>query len=424
MTEGGLLLAGTGSGSHWHLAVALGIGLMLGLERERHKGEGPEREAAGVRTFALAALLGGLSAEVGGVAVLAVAGSFIALAALIAYAQRRHDDPGLTTEVAMMTAFLLGALTGSDAALAAGLAVVVTAVLAAREPLHRFVNESLSPREMHDGLVFAAAALVILPLVPDREMGPYGVFNPFAIWRLVVLVMAISAAGYIGLRLLGPRLGLALAGFAGGFVSSAATIGAMGARALAEPRLMRPAVAGAVLSSVATVIQLAIVVGATSPAALRELALPLILAGAAAAAYAAVVSLRALRGEAPASVERGRAFDLKTAVVFAATVAVVLVVSAALSDRLGTAGLVLGAGVAGFADAHAAAISVAALVVAGRIPPGEAVVPILAALSANTVTKAALAVVAGRWRYALQVWPGLLLVLAGAWAGALIAGLG
>ena len=424
MTEGGLLLSGTGSGSHWHLAVALGIGLMLGLERERHKGEGPEREAAGVRTFALAALLGGLSAEVGGVAVLAVAGSFIALAALIAYAQRRHDDPGLTTEVAMMTAFLLGALTGSDAALAAGLAVVVTAVLAAREPLHRFVNESLSPREMHDGLVFAAAALVILPLVPDREMGPYGVFNPFAIWRLVVLVMAISAAGYIGLRLLGPRLGLALAGFAGGFVSSAATIGAMGARALAEPRLMRPAVAGAVLSSVATVIQLAIVVGATSPAALRELALPLILAGAAAAAYAAVVSLRALRGEAPASVERGRAFDLKTAVVFAATVAVVLVVSAALSDRLGTAGLVLGAGVAGFADAHAAAISVAALVVAGKIPPGEAVVPILAALSANTVTKAALAVVAGRWRYALQVWPGLLLVLAGAWAGALIAGLG
>jgi uncharacterized membrane protein (DUF4010 family) len=424
VTEGGLLLSGTGSGSHWHLAVALGIGLMLGLERERHKGEGPEREAAGVRTFALAALLGGLSAEVGGVAVLAVAGSFIALAALIAYAQRRHDDPGLTTEVAMMTAFLLGALTGSDAALAAGLAVVVTAVLAAREPLHRFVNESLSPREMHDGLVFAAAALVILPLVPDREMGPYGVFNPFAIWRLVVLVMAISAAGYIGLRLLGPRLGLALAGFAGGFVSSAATIGAMGARALAEPRLMRPAVAGAVLSSVATVIQLAIVVGATSPAALRELALPLILAGAAAAAYAAVVSLRALRGEAPASVERGRAFDLKTAVVFAATVAVVLVVSAALSDRLGTAGLVLGAGVAGFADAHAAAISVAALVVAGKIPPGEAVVPILAALSANTVTKAALAVVAGRWRYALQVWPGLLLVLAGAWAGALIAGLG
>jgi len=424
VTEGGLLLSGTGSGSHWHLAVALGIGLMLGLERERHKGEGPEREAAGVRTFALAALLGGLSAEVGGVAVLAVAGSFIALAALIAYAQRRHDDPGLTTEVAMMTAFLLGALTGSDAALAAGLAVVVTAVLAAREPLHRFVNESLSPREMHDGLVFAAAALVILPLVPDREMGPYGVFNPFAIWRLVVLVMAISAAGYIGLRLLGPRLGLALAGFAGGFVSSAATIGAMGARALAEPRLMRPAVAGAVLSSVATVIQLAIVVGATSPAALRELALPLILAGAAAAAYAAVVSLRALRGEAPASVERGRAFDLKTAGVFAATGAVVLVVSAALSDRLGTAGLVLGAGVAGFADAHAAAISVAALVVAGKIPPGEAVVPILAALSANTVTKAALAVVAGRWRYALQVWPGLLLVLAGAWAGALIAGLG
>ena len=417
------LLAGTLPGSQWHLAVALGIGLLLGLERERHKGEGRGREAAGVRTFALVALLGGLSVEFGGVVVLAVAGSFVALAAVVAYAQRGHEDPGLTTEVALMTAFLLGALTGRNAALAGGLAVVVTVLLAARAPLHRLVRESLSPQEIHDGLVFAASALVILPLVPDRELGPYGVFNPYAIWRLVVLVMAISAAGYIALRLLGPRLGLALAGFAGGFVSSAATIGAMGTRARQEPRLMRAAVAGAVLSSVATVIQLAIVIGATSPAALEELALPLALAGVAAAAYGAIFSLRALTGDAPDSIQRGRAFDLRSAVLFAATVAVVLFISAALSAWLGTAALVVGVGIAGFADAHAAAISVAALVTAGKIPAGDAVVPVLAALSANTVTKAVLAVVAGRWRYALQVWPGLVLVLVGAWAGVVIAGL-
>lgn len=172
-----------------------------------------------MRTFALVALLGGICAEFSSVVPLAIAGTFIALAVVVSYAVRRHEDPGLTTEVALVTAFLLGALTGTDPVLAGALAVVV----------------------------FAAAALVVLPLVPDREMGPYGVINPFAIWRLVVLVMAISAAGYIGQRLLGPRLGLALAGFAGGFVSSAATVGAMGTRALQEPRLMRPAVAGAVL---------------------------------------------------------------------------------------------------------------------------------------------------------------------------------
>lgn len=373
-----------------------------------------------MRTFALVALLGGICTEFSSVVPLAIAGSFIALAVVVSYAVRRHEDPGLTTEVALVTAFLLGALTGTDPVLAGALAVVVAVLLAAREPLHRFVLGSLSPQEIHDGLVLAAAALVVLPLVPDREMGPYGVINPFAIWRLVVLVMAISAAGYIGQRLLGPRLGLALAGFAGGFVSSAATVGAMGARALEEPRLMRPAVAGAVLSSVATVIQLAIVVGATSPEALRELALPLILAGVAAAAYGAVFSLRALRGETPDTIDRGRAFDLKTAVVFALTVTAVLLASAALSDWLGTAGLLLGIALAGFADVHAAAISAAALAASGTISPDEAALPVLAALTANTVTKAVLAVIAGHWRYALQVWPGLLLVLAGAWIGALV----
>lgn len=373
-----------------------------------------------MRTFALVALLGGICAEFSSVVPLAIAGAFIVLAVVVSYAVRPHDDPGLTTEVALVTAFLLGALTGTDPVLAGGLAVVVAVLLAAREPLHRFVLRSLSPQEIHDGLVLAAAALVILPLVPDREIGPYGVINPFAIWRLVVLVMAISAAGYIGQRLLGPRLGLALAGFAGGFVSSAATVGAMGARARQEPRLMRPAVAGAVLSSVATVIQLAIVVGATSPEALRELALPLTLAGLAAASYGAVFSLRALRGKTPDAIDRGRAFDLKTAVIFALTVTAVLLVSAALSDWLGTAGLLLGIALAGFADVHAAAISAAALAASGSISPDEAAIPVLAALTANTVTKAVLAVIAGRWRYAVQVWPGLLLVLAGAWIGALI----
>lgn len=411
------------TGGQWHLAVALGIGLLLGLERERRKGVGPGREAAGIRTFALVALLGGLSVEFGGVVVLAVAGAFVGLAALVAYAVRDHEDPGLTTEVALMIAFLLGALTGRDAALAAGLAVLVTALLAARAPLHRMVRDSLSPQEIHDALVFAAAALVILPLVPDRAMGPYGVFNPFAIWRLVVLVMGISATGYIALRLLGPRIGLALAGFAGGFVSSAATIGAMGARAREDARLMRPAVAGAVLSTLATVVQLAVVIGATSPATLRELALPLAAAGVAAGAYGAVFALRALSGDSPDEITRGRAFDLRSAVLFAGTVAVALVAAAALSDRLGDAGLAVGVALAGLADVHAAAISAAALVAAGNIAPQDAVVPVLGAITANTLTKAVLAVVAGRRRYALQVWPGLALVLAAAWAGALIGGL-
>jgi len=133
--------------NQWHLLVALGIGLLIGLERERRKGAGRTREAAGVRTFALVALLGGLAAELGGVAVLAVCAAFIAAAGLVAYAHRRDDDPGLTTQVALMTTFLIGALTARNVVLAAGVGVVVAVLLAARTPLHRFVRDSLSEQE-------------------------------------------------------------------------------------------------------------------------------------------------------------------------------------------------------------------------------------------------------------------------------------
>ena len=273
------LFAGLGEGETWNLGVALAIGLLLGAERERHKGEGPNRGPAGIRTFALISLLGGVSAAIGGDAAFIVAGVFVAGATIVSYVVSARTDPGLTTEAAMVTVFLLGALAYREPALAGGLAVAVTILLASRGWLHTFVRRVITEDELHDALIFAAAAFVILPLAPNREVGPYGVLNPFTIWRLAVVVMGISAAGYIAQRSLGPKVGLPLAGLASGFVSSAATVGAMGQRASRDPSLMAPAVAGAVLSTVSTVIQMVIVVGATSPATLREIAIPLAFAG-------------------------------------------------------------------------------------------------------------------------------------------------
>ncbi len=406
----------------WHLFVALGIGLLIGLERERRKGQGPGREAAGMRTFALVALLGGLAAEIGGVVVLAVCGAFIALAGVVSYATRRNEDPGLTTQVALMTTFLIGALTWTNPALAVALGVIVTVLLAARGPLHRFVRDSLSPRELHDGLVFAAAALVVLPLVPDRVVGPYGVLNPFVIWRLVVIVMGVSAGGYMAMRLLGSRLGLTVAGFAGGFISSTITVAAMGARTRQAPTVLRTAVAGATLAGLASLIELAVVVGATYPAALRHLGLPLALAGAAALIYAAAFALRALRVDRPVHLEEGRAFDLRVAVLFAVSVTAILFIAAALRAHLGNAGLVAGVGLAGLVDIQAGAVSVASLVAAGKLAPTDAVAPVLAAVSASAVTKTALALMSGRLPYAGRLVPGLALVVAASWLGAWLAG--
>ncbi len=401
----------------WRLAVALGIGLLLGLERERRKGSGPGRGYAGIRTFALVSLLGGIAMVVGDTAVVAVALGFVAAATVVAYALGDRTDPGLTTEVALLVAFLLGALAQREPELAAGLGVAVAILLAARESLRRLVSEALTEQEIHDGLLLGAAALVILPLVPDRTMGPFDAFNPFTLWRLVVVVMAIGAAGYVALRLLGPRLGLPLAGLASGFVSSAATIGSMGARARREPSIRRPAVAAAVFSTVATVAQMVVVVGATSSATLRELWPSMIAAGAVAIAYGLIFGVRALRDETEQRAPPGRAFEPKSALIFAATVGGILFLSAALNEWLGEAGLALSAGAAGFADTHSAAISVASLVSAGKVAPDDAVVPILAGFTTNSLTKAVLAWTAGGRRFAFDIWPGLVLVLAAAWGG-------
>jgi uncharacterized membrane protein (DUF4010 family) len=398
------------------LAISLAIGLLIGAERERRKGDGAGRHPAGIRTFAIASLAGGLSLAFGSEAVLVVTALVIGALVAVAYSRSRSRDPGLTTEVALVTTVLLGALAVKQPALASGLGVGVVVLLAARSILHRFVKRVLTEQELHDALVFAAAALVILPLTPDRGVGPLEAVNPRTIWRLVVLFMAISGAGYIALRALGPKAGLPLSGFASGFVSSSATVGAMGARAKETPALRPAAVAGAVLSTVATIVQMAVLLAATSRAVLAEMRWPLLLAGAAAVLYALVFAIRGARARGGDSADPGRAFRLGIAVIFALIVGAVTLVSAVVHHYLGRRGLVLAAAVGGFADAHAAAIGIASLVAAGKLPADAAVLPILAALSSNTLTKAVLAVTAGGRVYALEVIPGLLAVIGAAWA--------
>jgi hypothetical protein len=221
------------------LVIAIGIGLLIGAERELRKGIGSRRGAAGVRTFALAAFAGGLSSYLKSEALLVAVAAAAVLFSSLAYRGTAREDPGLTTEFALLVTVLLGALTMQNPPLATGLSVVTTILLAAREHLQRALKNLLSGQEAHDALVFLAATLVILPLAPNRELGPLGAFNFRKIWELVVLVMSVGGASYIGLRAFGSRLGLVLAGFVGGFISASATIGSMGNRAKRNPEIDR-----------------------------------------------------------------------------------------------------------------------------------------------------------------------------------------
>ncbi|EKE73834.1 MgtC/SapB family protein [Oceanibaculum indicum] len=401
-----------------HLAVALGIGLLIGAERERRKGTGPGRAPAGIRTFAIAALAGATAMLVGDGPLLAAASLGVAVLAAAAYWRSREEDPGLTTEVALVLTVLLGGLALQRPALAAGMGVAVAILLAARGAIHRFVSGVLSAQEVNDTLLFAAVTLIVLPILPDRPIGPYGALNPHKLWLLVVLLMAVSGLGHAAIRLVGARAGLPLAGLIGGFASSTATIGAMGGRALRDAALLSPAIAGAVLSSVATIALLAAVLGATSLESLRAL-LPAILAGGAAALlYGVLFTRRAFTGDKTEAAPPGRIFDPKAIAGFALGLAAIILISAALHDWFGDAGILAAAALAGFADAHAAAIMVASQVASGNLPADEAALPVLLGLTTNTISKAALAWLAGPRGFAAGVLPGLILILAGAWGAA------
>jgi len=336
----------------------------------------------------------------------------------IAYWRGNAKDPGLTTELALAVTVMLGGLSMQNPVLAGGLAVALAILLAAKSQLHRFVSRVLTDAEMRDALILAGATLIVLPLVPNRPMGPYGALNPHAIWLIVILIMAIGAAGYIAVRVLGSRFGLPAAGLASGFISSAATIGAMGTRAAKVENIVAAAVAGAVLSTVATVVQMALVLASTSMATLAALAASLACAGAAAGVYGAIFTVLALRGKTEVGPQNGRAFSLRTAIVFAMTLSVILLASAALQDRFGENGIIFAAAMAGFADTHSAAISVAALVASDKLAASDALLPILAAFSTNTITKIVLAATSGPLAFAVRVIPGLILVAVAAWAGA------
>jgi uncharacterized membrane protein (DUF4010 family) len=403
--------------------VALGAGLLIGVERERRKGEGETRAAAGVRTFVILALLGAIAGTSGRTWLAAALGAGVAALTALSYWRSRSHDPGLTTEMAMLATFGMGVLATQNAALAAGIGAGIALLLAARTRLHAFAQAGLSERELHDAILLAGAALIVLPLLPDRPLDPLGAINPHLVWRLTVIVMLVNAAGYVALRLLGPRWGLPVAGLFGGFVSSVATIAAMGRRGRDDPAQLQGALAGATLSSVGTVVQLALVLAVASPTLLWRMALPLLAMGLVAGIAGAVASRRHVADTHPEDAVVGRAFDPRHALVFAALLATMLLAVALLSRFFGAGGVVGGAILGGFLDTHSAAASVAALATRGNLEVETAAVAVTLAVSANAITKL-WAAASGGSRYFARLAPSLVGMIAALWLALMLPRLG
>ena len=211
-----------------NFAYALAIGALVGIEREKHKVSNLS-SFGGVRTFMLLALLGAVGAWLGlqlqqpwpEIAVLAV----VAVLVLAAYNRKQREEPqvpGLTTELSAVLVFLLGGtVMHGHAGIAVALAIITSAILAFKQPLHGLVDK-IGNDDLYAGLKLLIATFIVLPLLPDHALDPWQAFNPYKIWLLVILISLLSLVGYIATRLLGPARGTAVAGLAGGLVSSTA----------------------------------------------------------------------------------------------------------------------------------------------------------------------------------------------------------
>jgi len=392
------------------LAVSLAIGLLIGLERERSKGDGPNRGAAGVRTFSILGLTGAVAGLIGPAAIY-VSGAFVAVAMAMGYARTRGNDPGLTTEMSMLLTFLLGMFALPSPGLAGALGIVAAMLLAGKGALHRISRQWLTAAELRDFLILLASAFVILPLLPDTSIDPWEAINPRRLWLLVVAIMAIATVGYLSLRLLGMRFGLAIAGIAGGFVSSTVTVLAMADRAIAHPAQTASAASAAIMSNIGTLVQFAVVVGAIHPLLLQRIAWPLAMGVCATLAAGVAVSWRSfLRGENGDSIINERPFEPLTVLKTVALLAIIMLALAAARTKLGGASLPWMMVISALADVHAAAAAAAQAAATDQITASRAVLCLTIAMATNGVWKCAVAFFKGKLGYAWRVSTALALI--------------
>ncbi len=399
------------------LALALGLGLLMGLQRQR-----VDSRIAGIRTFALIALLGALLALTEPVfGPWLVAAGLVALALLLLTANliklQSKTDPGMTTEVAVLLTYGLGAylvIGHTEAAVALGGTAVLLLYL--KEPMHRAVG-AMRERDVTAVMQFALVTMVVLPVLPDRAFGPHAVLNPFRIWLMVVLIVAINLAGFVAHRLAAARTGALLGGLVGGLVSSTATTVSYARRSRdagegngAQASASLAALVIVVASAVA-LLRVMVEIAVVAPRHFRDIAAPL----GALALWMALLCARAWwrgrRHQAEKMPEAANPAELKPALLFGALYAVVTLAVAFAKERFGDTGLYPVALLSGLTDVDAITLSTVNLAAAGRL---EAVVTarlILLAVLANLAFKGACALVLGSpaLRKRIAAWFGLAL---------------
>jgi uncharacterized membrane protein (DUF4010 family) len=400
------------------LLTALGIGLLIGLERGWKDRADPDgSRVAGFRTIGLIGFLGGLFAFIDPGSGLVIAAGFVGLTLLLREGFEAQIDVtrivSVTTMVAALSAYALGALAalGHSQAAAAG-AVIVAFVLWLRTPLHALLHR-IEEKELSAFLRLLLISVVVLPVLPDKAYGPYEAFNPHAIWWMVVLISGLGFVGYLGVKWLGSRRGVGLLAIAGSFASSTAVTLSFARFSRNDVGDARALVGGTALAWAGMILRTAFILGAFAPSLITPLALPF---GFMLAVALAVSGIFLLRREAQAAPDLvlSNPLDLRSALFFAALLAAALLLSRAAADILGPTGIYGVALVAGAADVDAISLSMIQMSAKGLSAETAAIAVALAAI-ANTLLKGTIALVAGEGAYRRRCMAvAMLMALAGA----------
>jgi uncharacterized membrane protein (DUF4010 family) len=411
------------------LLVAILVGVLIGLDRERAEARKAHKLFAGVRTFPLIALAGAvpmLLIDRVGPALLVACFVAVAAVALVSYLRgSAAGDIGATTEIAALATFLIGALAGAGELVLAGATGVAVAVLLVAKPRLEGFSRALTQQELAAVLELAVITVIVLPLVPNRGYGPWEVLNPFEIWLVVVLVSALSFAGFVAMRLLGEQRGMLVAGVVGALVSSTAVTVSMATQSRTSQGLARIAAAAAVAASAVMCVRVAVFAGAVNLAILPRL-LPVVIVMGLEGTIAAWLLVRGTGSPdgTPGATKLSNPFSLTAAVTFAVVYAAVLVAVRTAEEYLGARGIYLAAAIGSLADVDAVAI---ALSRTGASAAGwsAAAVAVALAMVTNTLVKLGVALAMGGRTFRGYVAAALgVMAAVGAATAALIAAIG
>lgn len=386
------------------LLTALSIGLLIGTVRERlHK---PGAMKAGVRTHAIVGFLGAIAFSLG-TAIFIAALLIVGLMAAIGYHQSASQDPGMTGEFALILTMVLSALAIKDSSLSAAIGVIVAGLLFVKKPLRKFSQEILTERELEDALMLFASMLVVLPLLPTTAIDPWNALNPYAMWKIVVLIMGVGMVGHVCMRTAGMKWGLSLAGFFSGFISSTAAIAEFGRKAHEKPEMELMASAAAMLSVLSSLLLFTLILSASAPQLMLSVKWSLMAAGATLLLIASILIGRVKTPNAFQLPTTQHAFKASHALLIAATISAVTLCSAWLRALFGESGTFVTSTIVGLVEIHAAAVSIAQLSHDDFVQSTYARWGVIAILASSATSKVFLAYISGGKRYGNHIATGL-----------------